>query len=75
MKGLIVATAIVLLPPAALACGYSHKDCANLQIADCSGESHCEEMGSSPPKADTSPAAAENAKKKPPAKRRPLSGH
>jgi hypothetical protein len=72
MKGLIAA-AVVLLLPAALACDYGHRDCAKLQIADCSGESHCEQMGSSPPKADTSPAAAKNAqtsKKRPQAKRR-----
>jgi hypothetical protein len=58
MKGLIAATAVVLLLPAALDCDFSHQDCAKLQITDRSGEPHGEEMRSSPPKADMSPAAA-----------------
>jgi hypothetical protein len=79
MKVLVAAAALVLLP-AALACDYSHQDCAKLQIADCSGESQCPEGqgGTSLPRLDTSPPAAKKAqthKKSPPAKRRVLSGH
>jgi hypothetical protein len=75
MKVLIAAAAVALLP-AALACDYSRQpatNCAKLQIADCSGETHCEAAGP-PSRVDMSratPKKAQTNKKRPPAKRRP----